>query len=170
MADEGTTNDKTGAEPKTSRAKKGLKPGQRPASRPAGWGGPAKGAGKKTPAFVFTDPGPGRGKFTAEGEKRKEAQHRRVETLLAFLWEVTTGKTIDGSHTVPTRVQAAKHLLDRIQGMPVQMVASITTDDLSMMTDDELAADVKRRSGKVRAFIEASMDEDLPQEPERLGD
>jgi hypothetical protein len=135
-----------------------------------GWGGPPKGAGRPTPAFEFIEAGPGRGKFSEAGEARKEANYRRAESLMQLLWDIAFKGSNDPSHTVPTRVQAANHLLNRIQGMPVQMVASVTTDDLSMMTDAELAREIKGRSRKVRAFLEAVVDEDLPEELSGLDD
>lgn len=150
--------------PSSETPRAGKRGGRRSTTRAPGWGGEAKGAGrgKERPAFDGSEPGPGRGNFSEGGESRKEAQHRRVETLMDFLWSVVNGPAIDASHTTPTRVQAAKHLLDRIQGMPVQMVASVTTDDLSMMTDEELANDLERRGGKIRAFREAIMGTDVP--------
>lgn len=133
----------------------------------AGYGGEAKGASDKgqRPPFAGT-PGPGRGKFSVAGEAKKEATYRRVETLMQLLWDIANNE----KEITPTRVAAANHLLNRLQGLPVQTVVTAAADDLSMMTDDELAADIEGRSGKVRAFRAAIMGSDLPEQSDGVGD
>jgi hypothetical protein len=153
--------------PETSRAGKTEKRGGlRSTTRVPGWGGPAKGAGKIIPTKKLDGPGPGRGKFSVAGEARKEQTYRRVETLMELLWEIANNRV----EQTASRIAAANHLLNRIQGLPVQTVISTTTDDFSMMTDAELATDLERRSGKVRAFREAVMGTDLPGEPNSVDD
>jgi hypothetical protein len=132
-----------------------------------GWGGPPKGPGSKKPKHDFDGtPGPGRGKFSVTGEARKEQTYRRVETLMELLWEIAN----NGKEPTPARINAANHLLNRIQGLPVQTVLTAATDDLSMMTDAELAADLEGRSGKVRAFREAVVGSNLPPGSDSLDD
>lgn len=156
-------DDKTKPQPKTTRAR-GNGSGQGP-----GWGGPAKGAAKnpkpKAPPFVGI-PGPGRGKFTIAGEAKKEQTYRRVETLMQILWDISNNE----KEITAQRVQATNHLLNRIQGLPVQTVVTAAADDLSMKTDAELVDDVERRGGKIRAFREAVMGSNLPEGPSGVDD
>lgn len=150
-----------------ARARKSHGPGHGGPANGEGWGGPAKGASDKgqRPAFVGT-PGPGRGKFSVAGEAKKEQTYRRVETLMQLLWDIANNE----KEVTASRINAAQHLLNRIQGLPVQTVLTSTTDDLSMMTDDELAADIEGRSRKVRAFREAVMGADMPSKSDGVGD
>jgi hypothetical protein len=54
---------------------------------------------------------------------------------MALLWEIANNP----KEQTPSRIQAANHLLNRIQGMPVQTMVAATTSDLS---SDELASQV----------------------------
>jgi hypothetical protein len=160
--------EKPAADSKTAGARAGKGAGHGGPANGAGWGGPAKGAHppKDGHAPFEGTPGPGRGKFSIAGEAKKEQTYRRVETLMQLLWDIANNE----KEITPSRIQAANHLLNRIQGLPIQTVVTAAADDLSMMTDDELAADIVRRSGKVRAFREAVMGSALPEESDRLGD
>jgi hypothetical protein len=76
-----------------------------------GWGGPAKGPGKKDD-LVLPGPGPGRGKKNAARAKEEAA-------LVAEAMNVY--KEIMRSEKEPAnRISAATHLLNRLKGLPQQ--------------------------------------------------
>jgi hypothetical protein len=102
----------------------------------AGWGGPAKGAGKKTSRYVFGKAGPGRGHFSIAGEQRMERESRQAQEMRELLYGFAT----DDEREDAIRLQAANKLLDRIEGLPVQKIVQQEQDALSRMSDEELAA------------------------------
>ncbi|MHB1770093.1 MAG: hypothetical protein ACYCPH_03425 [Minisyncoccota bacterium] len=79
-----------------------------------GWGGPARGAGNGSPRHKFTEPGPGRGYYSIAGEVRAEQHARHAEEMREILYDI--------AHTAQEpnlQIQAAVHLLNRIEGLPV---------------------------------------------------
>lgn len=97
-------------EPKTPRATK--RGGKRKTTRPPGWGGPAKGAGKVIPGYVFDEAGPGRGHKSVEGEAKRQRNEQRTEALEQFYWDVARGEAHD--ENLPIRLSAANMLLNRL--------------------------------------------------------
>ena len=78
-----------------------------------GWGGPRKGSGSGSQRHEFTEPGPGRGNFTIEGEDRATRRARHAEEMCEILYKVA-----HNAEQPSLRIQAADKLLDRIEGRP----------------------------------------------------
>jgi len=142
--------DEGGGASEIPRAEKrrGLKPGQRPANRPAGWGGQAKGAGNGKGKQNFKGAGPGAGNFAIDGEARAEREARHAQEMREFYYDVAHNP----EEPTPNRISAATHLLSRIEGLPVQKVVSANVDPLSRMSEAELAAELERQRMKVASF------------------
>jgi hypothetical protein len=79
----------------------------------AGWGGPRKGSGDGNSRNEFESAGPGRGKFSIEGEDRATRRARHAEEMCEVLYIVAHNAEQPG-----LRIQAADKLLDRIEGRP----------------------------------------------------
>lgn len=77
-----------------------------------GWGGPAKGASKKGDRPLLKVAGPGRGHVN---EDRKARDERWREEML----QLYHGLATDDDTPANTRIQAATHLLNRLDGLPV---------------------------------------------------
>lgn len=119
----------------------------------AGWGGPAKGAGKPARAFDADDAaavrpaaGPGRGHISETTAAKQAVAAERAEQMRAVLAEIAVA-----GRSEMARVQAAQALLNRIEGMPVQANLNVNTDDVSRLSDDELRAELARLGGDAAA-------------------
>jgi hypothetical protein len=130
-----------------------------------GWGGPAKGAStaRRKP---LAKAGPGRGYFSAAGEERRERQERLIEELCALYWAFAH----DPNEPAPTRISAATHLLNRLDGLPVAKVITADADDLSDLTSEDIKAQLEtyerfkwldRALGMTDEKIEAEIGKDL---------
>ena len=115
-----------------------------PANGP-GWGGPAKGTSRKSQPPVL-EAGPGRGHFSIAGEARRERKERLAEEMCELYYTFAH----DPKKPDMVRLSAATHLLNRIDGLPVAKIVTAEADDLSGMTDEELAAEEERLREKFR--------------------
>jgi hypothetical protein len=88
-------------------ARKGNGDGQGP-----GWGGPAKGASKKKDRPLLKTAGPGRGHVNEDRAARNE---RWREEMFGLYY----GLASNAEKPDMTRIQAATHLLNRLDGLPV---------------------------------------------------
>lgn len=137
----------------TERGAKGRFPKGNPGAGPPtgeGWGGPKKGPGNGTPRK--TDAGPGRGHYSIGGEGRLERQARHAEEMRQLYYEFATSS----DKTPEIRMKAATHLLDRVEGLPVQKVVTASTDPISMMPDIQLDAEMERQRALIEQFEEIS--------------
>jgi hypothetical protein len=128
---------------------------RRPKSRPAGYGGPAKGKGNGNPRHDFDKkPGPGRGHYSLDGEGRLERQARHAEEMREILYGLASAETVEDS----TRMHASEKLLNRLEGLPIQKVITAETDPLQMLSDAQLDDEIERtrsRAAKLQAIEEA---------------
>ena len=112
-----------------------------------GWGGPAKGPGsEKEPKL--DGPGPGRGHYSKEGEGRLERQARHAEEMRQLYYDFASAP--DKPDVI--RITAATHLLNRVEGLPVQKIVTAESDPISIMPDDQLDAAIDRQRKIVEAF------------------
>ena len=102
---------------------KGTRHGNGPASG-AGWGGPAKGSDPRE-RHVLEGPGPGPGHYTAKGEERADRVARHAEEMQQLYYEFAHNDEKEDA----TRLSAATHLLNRIQGLPVAKIVTAVEDD-----------------------------------------
>lgn len=123
----------------------------------AGWGGPAKGPGNGSPRHKFTAPGPGRGRYSIEGEIRSARRERHAEEMLELYYALAH----DPEESATIRLTAATHLLNRIDGLPVAKVVTAETDPYSMMSDEDLVAEIKRTRAKVELFARLTREDSL---------
>ena len=113
-----------------------------PASGP-GWGGAKKGNGNH-------DAGPGRPSKNSERWKQIQATKiANAETLYKVLTDIALNGEFENN-----RVNAATNLLNRIEGAPVQRNVNHNREHISQMTDDEIAAEIRRLEGKVEQIPE----------------
>jgi len=115
-----------------------------------GWGGPAKGGGgnKKAPFNGSKTAGPGRGKFSLEGEERAARNTRHAEEMRSLYYEFA----LDPNKDDGTRLSAATHLLNRLEGSPVAKILTGPTDELANLTDEQLAAELAQQRAKAAAL------------------
>lgn len=133
----------------------------------AGWGGPAKGAGNPTPRPPFDGtPGPGRGHYSIKGEEKRARDERLAEEMRALYYDVA----MTPDEPTPNRLAAATHLLNRIEGAPIARQVTAQIDDLSQLTDEQLAAERARIDRMVSAFSEARMGAPVPPRSDSVDD
>lgn len=88
---------------------------------------------------MLTVPGPDHGHYSIEGEARAARQERHAEEMREILYDV--------AHTAQEpnlRIQVADKLLNRIEGLPVAKEVSTETDAISLMSAEELKAEIER--------------------------
>lgn len=106
-----------------------------PASGP-GWGGPANGASASR-----IKPGDPDGiTRLARDPAHMSAKDALAEEMTAIIVDVARDETVPPQ----TRVIAADKVLDRVQGKPIARTVTTTVDDISQLTDIELAAEAAR--------------------------
>lgn len=110
-------------------------------AKPAGWAGPAKGAGKGGPAVPFTGDSPTRvthpGPAWPRSQRREMIAQRSVE-----LENMLYGLAME-SEDEKIRVMAATRLYEIYNGAPVARNINVNTDDVSALTDDELRSQLE---------------------------
>ncbi len=115
-----------------------------------GWGGAAKGGGgnEKKPFNGSAKAGPGRGKFSLKGEERVARNARHAEEMRKLYYEFA----LDPAKEDSTRLSAATHLLNRLEGSPVAKILTGPTDELANLTDEQLAAELAQQRAKAAAL------------------
>ncbi len=135
-----------------------------PANGP-GWGGAARGS-STSQIKPMQGPGPGRGHFSIAGEEKRERNDRHAEEMRALYYEFAH----DPEQPAMVRINAATHLLNRIDGLPTATVVSAEPDELSNMTDAELEAErdeierklwISRTLGMTAEELEAEIDKEV---------
>ena len=115
----------------------GKPPSNAPASG-AGWGGPARGAGNGNSRSVIT-PENTADLAALHGTPEAEAKRaRRIATAEELKLNLTTIALYGEIET--NRMNAAVHLLNRIEGMPTQRLNANIRRTAADFTDDELTA------------------------------
>lgn len=104
------------------------------AGKGEGWGGPARGAGHR---FVKGEVLPAQGKGTTAAYA--EAREERNRLLKDHLFDLALR-----AERQETQVSAAIAWLDRDEGKPIARTVTATVDDVSQLTDLELAAEIAR--------------------------
>jgi hypothetical protein len=107
-----------------------------------GWGGPAKGAGKPYFAKGETQEGQGRGHTAPYVEKRED----RLAMLRDHIWNLAMT-----AQREETQLAAANAYLDREEGKPIARTVTATVDDVSQLSDLELAAEIARLDRELAA-------------------
>jgi hypothetical protein len=104
------------------------------AGKGEGWGGPAKGAGTR---FVAGEVQPlqGKGGTAPVVEKRED----RLALLRDHIWNLALT-----AQREETQLAAATAYLDREEGKPIARTVTATVDDVSQLSDLELAAEIAR--------------------------
>ena len=123
----------------------------------AGWGGPAKGAGSGpakpfTAADAVTIPG-GKGdpvKMDARAEKRARDE-ARAEALKDHLYQLATT-----AEREETQVTAAKHWLDRHEGMPIAKQQVEIKRPVEEMSEAELASAIELVRAALAGTVEVA--------------
>jgi len=110
----------------------------------AGWWGPAKGAGSKAPKAAPFEPGNQAGVGANEAKSVGQIAHNTAKELVvsnavkaAQVWiDVMNDKTQPGA----VRVAAAAKVVEHAEGTPIARSVSIKSDEVSELSDAELAA------------------------------
>ncbi len=122
-----------------------------------GWGGPAKGPGQQ-------GPGNSGGRRPREVEALMRAEREeRIAALTAHLTDLAFSAEQEN-----IRFQATVAALNRLEGTPISRSMKVENDDLSKLSDAELAA---RREALERAEAEArgrAASASVPEQPARL--
>jgi hypothetical protein len=118
-----------------------------------GWGGPAKGA-STTKRKPLTEAGPGRGRYSIAGEQKREQNERHAEEMRELYYEFA----LDPGQPAMVRINAATHLLNRLDGLPVAKVVTANEDDLSKMTEEERLAEHRETRKSVLAYANCVTD------------
>ena len=123
-----------------------------------GWGGPAKGAGSKSPA----QPSFAQGNTLHAANPRNGhpgTQTERAAELRDHLYHLALN-----AQREETQVTAARAYLDRVEGTPIQRVVNHNADDIAALSDDALAA---RQEDLARALREGPGGAASPARPAR---
>jgi hypothetical protein len=106
-----------------------------------GWGGPAKGAGTRFVKGQVQD-GQGQGRTAPYVEKRED----RLAMLRDHIWNLAMT-----AQREETQLAAANAYLDREEGKPIARTVTATVDDVSQLSDLELAAEIARLDRELAA-------------------
>jgi len=121
-----------------------------------GWGGPANGCG-------WGGPAKGAAFYPSKGHSgriltRRAADETRRDALCKIYYDIAT----DESASTALRIVAASHLLNRIEGLAVAKSVTPLPDPISLLTDEELDAEIDRLRKRVQAAEEARQDGSAP--------
>lgn len=112
-----------------------------PKGNGAGWGGPAKGPGKKTDRPLLRG-GPGRGHVN---EDRLQRNERWKEEMLTLYHDFAS----DEEKADATRLSAATHLLNRLDGLPVAKTEVSEPQEIRITIEGGLRAQAEEsKNGK----------------------
>lgn len=125
------------------------------------WGGPAKGPGRGGDAQPFTADSPTRtAPRTLNSAERRLLRAERTARLEDMLFELA-----EQSEKDETRVLAAVRLHAIMNGQPVATNINLGADDVSGLTDNELAAELARTNGAAADLAAGGMAPEMPAEP-----
>lgn len=111
-----------------------------------GWGGAAKGAGKKGAGH-----GQGRPEGVKNGEGKKARSSDACAPLVADAVEVWRAVMMDKKQPAQARVAAAEKIIHRAEGATPQRIEVNGAVDWSRLSDDELAAIAANGGGNAEA-------------------
>lgn len=81
------------------------------------------------------------------GEQKRERNERHAEEMRELYYTFAH----DPEQPAMMRLSAATHLLNRIDGLPVAKVVTSEADDISLMTDEELEAELACLEAKLKS-------------------
>jgi len=110
----------------------------------SGWGGPAKGAGSKTPAHPPFEPGNtlavGQGNAGQAGREAAKTARELVISKAVAAAQVWIDVMEDKSQPGAVRVAAAAKVVEHAEGTPIARSVNVHTDATDALSDAELEA------------------------------